>query len=1275
MLQLYDKDHNKIEGLIKYEDYKIESVLSTGDKTLSFLYPKIASENIELEGYIRNKTDEFVIKEISNSDEDYICVLTKMNVEDLEGKEWDRFDTTEQTVKTSLNLACAGTGWTVKLIDNITKKRTVRKTACSTWDIIQEIKDIYRVELSFDSLNKVINVYEKIGEDKGVYFMDSLNLISLDYNNDSNDFYTRIRAEGKDGLTLDGKGYLENYQYSKKVKTLYWKDERYTILEDLKEDAAAKLEEVSKPKKSYKCDIEDLAKINKKEYSILDFNLGDIITLISKKDRFRDKQRIVKIIEYPDEPERNECELCNTMASFEDIQKQDKQVYDTVDNITSDDGTIAETAIKDVVEHIVINKADITDLNAAKARIGELEATSATINDLSAFKANINNLAATKADITDLNAANAKIGVLEGSTALINNLLAGNITADMTQTIHLTGNNVVIEEAVIKNLIASHISVEDLMAGSINTKNFNIISDDGNFIIKDNTLQIKDTNNIVRVQIGKEAGGDYSFSSWDKNGKLMFNSNGITEDAIKSSIIRNDMISENANIDGKKINISSLVKEINNGTETINSSKVLVDATGQTLDIAFNKMITDENLILRDSKGWYDPDEEINNGMFSFEVEDCAESPSKKCMSMKALWPSNQYFIEPKPELFKKSFEKGKTYSYRLYMKAASKKEKLEAYAKLFGESDFKDSNGKECGTFNITNEWKLYTFTVVCDKNGIPKMRIGFNAYGMEAGDSVKWHSLQIIEGSIFKSNGWIEYVSNLQTQLNINNGKIEGLIKDTKIDSNGATVNLKDDYMSLKATVSGINSTVSSVNSSLNALNSRVTSNTTNISQLNNKISLKVESSDIVKAIKDINFNAPNYIKNGCFLNGYDNWDETLEEDSSKSIVDSTSGYKKTFKIVTNGDDQNIVQETEVLPANTVYTASAYCYVEKGTASLIINVPDGSGKNTAYEVKSSGLGWQWLELTFTTKSTKSVCLYLGNYHNGASSYGTYYFTAVSIVKGKYRNDWQESSTYVNSSLANLSVEKNKIVSRVSSVETRSSSMNNTISNLSTRVSTAEQAITPSSIVAKVTSGITGGNPISTTAWKLEKDNFNIYNGAFNLYNKKNVKVFWVDTTGNTSLRGSIFNYDNNNILRASLTDKKLHIYNESGSYIGGLGSNSYVNNSSIKGLTLDLDMAGKYISFAVRKSSSSNTYDTVFSFHRAGSFDSVGLNAGCNLDMHNYTINNVKLAGVQAGGYKAFTGAIPIVKTITNKSGGGISWTYSNLQVRDGIIVGTWT
>ncbi|SFU78430.1 Chaperone of endosialidase, partial [Clostridium sp. DSM 8431] len=695
-------------------------------------------------------------------------------------------------------------------------------------------------------------------------------------------------------------------------------------------------------------------------------------------------------------------------------------------------------------------------------------------------------------DITDLNTANAKIGILENSTALINNLLAGNITADMTQTIHLTGKNVVIDEGIIKNAMVESLDVEKINAGIISTDKFQIKSNTGGIEIVGETQQWRDENGRVRMIAGRDLNNKFTFGVFDETGQgTLIDSTGVKEKALADGIIKNRMINNNE-ISGKKINIDSLITEVNsNNTNSIKSTKVLLSDEGQTLDIGFKNV------------------------------------------------------------------------------------------------------------------------------NSSISKLQ---------------------------------ENTTALQTEVSVHQGKIEGLIKETKIDSNGATVNLKDDYISLKATVTGINSSVSSVKSSLSSLNSRVTSNTTNISQLNNKIALKVESSDVINAIKQINFNSPNYIKNGCFLNGYDNWDETLEEDSTKSIVDSTSGYKKAFKIVTNANNQNIVQDTEVLPANTVYTASTYCYIEKGVASLVISIRNSSGKTETYEVKSSGLGWQWLELTFTTKSTNSVGLYLGNYFNGSSSFGTYYFTAVSIVKGKYRNDWQESSTYVNTSLANLNIEKNKIVTRVSNVETKSTNLNNTVSSLSTRVSTAEQAITPSSIVAKVTSGITGGKPLSTTAWKLEKNNFNVYNGAFNLYNSKNIKVFWVDTTGNTSLRGSIFNYDSNNVLRASLTDKKLHIYNESGSYIGGLGSNSYVNNSSIKGLTLDLDMAGKYISFAVKKSSSSNTYNTVFAYHRAGSFDSEGLNGYANFNMHGYNITN--------SGNLVESNYIKAMNWVSNDGGGGTNY-----------------
>ena len=59
-------------------------------------------------------------------------------------------------------------------------------------------------------------------------------------------------------LNIDGKNYVENHQYSKKVKTMTWKDERYTDAESLKEDAEAKLDELSKPYRSYTAEIINL---------------------------------------------------------------------------------------------------------------------------------------------------------------------------------------------------------------------------------------------------------------------------------------------------------------------------------------------------------------------------------------------------------------------------------------------------------------------------------------------------------------------------------------------------------------------------------------------------------------------------------------------------------------------------------------------------------------------------------------------------------------------------------------------------------------------------------------------------------------------------------------------------------------------------------------------------------------------------------------------------------------------------------------------------------
>jgi hypothetical protein len=118
------------------------------------------------------------------------------------------------------------------------------------------------------------------------------------------------------------------------------------------------------------------------------------------------------------------------------------------------------------------------------------------------------------------------------------------------------------------------------------------MSEDGSLLISDETIQISDDAR-VRVQIGKDASNDYSINIWDASGNLMFSKGGITDAAIKDAIIRNDMVSDTANIAAHKLDIDSLFEEINGSSNTIKSTKVYLDDEKQTLDVAFKSMTTD----------------------------------------------------------------------------------------------------------------------------------------------------------------------------------------------------------------------------------------------------------------------------------------------------------------------------------------------------------------------------------------------------------------------------------------------------------------------------------------------------------------------------------------------------------------------------------------------------------------------------------------------------------------------------------------------------------
>lgn len=240
---------------------------------------------------------------------------------------------------------------------------------------------------------------------------------------------------------------------------------------------------------------------------------------------------------------------------------------------------------------LAVTNAKIENLDATYAKIEYLDATYAKIEDLSATNATIENLDAKFATIENLEAANANIGHLQADFASIDALIFGSASGDVISTNFANAVIAQLGNAQIKSAMIDSISAGKITAGDIITNNVRVLSEDGSLLISDETIQISDENR-VRVQIGKDAANDYSINIWDADGNLMFSEGGITEGAVKSAIIRNDMVSATANISASKLDIDSLFTEINGSSNTIKSTKIYLDDKDQTLDVAFETMTT-----------------------------------------------------------------------------------------------------------------------------------------------------------------------------------------------------------------------------------------------------------------------------------------------------------------------------------------------------------------------------------------------------------------------------------------------------------------------------------------------------------------------------------------------------------------------------------------------------------------------------------------------------------------------------------------------------------
>lgn len=367
MLNVYNQVKEKVFAT---EEYNNANVVFEINKlqVLSFEIPKWHLKYFELEGYIETKEQFFVIKEIAERSDCYEITCFQ-DVEVFQTFHKQKTYATK-TVDFMLN-DLLPSGWQlINKADN--RKRTVTGNDIDGYELIQKIVKTFEVEIVFDNKKKTLTVGNELMQDLGTYFTKELNLQEIFLTSESHELITRIIPIGHDNLGIEsvnnGKNYIENTTNSKKIKTLYWEDNRYTNVQSLFEDAKKKLDQLSKFKRTYETKVIDLSQTL--QYKFLKVNIGDMVTLINNDTKTKEKFRITKLKKYLKNTLQNEIILGNKIDDLTSDDEKLKQIFNENWEKTKVFFDVTDKNIKGIVDK---QKSTDNNLEHLKSKIEQTE--------------------------------------------------------------------------------------------------------------------------------------------------------------------------------------------------------------------------------------------------------------------------------------------------------------------------------------------------------------------------------------------------------------------------------------------------------------------------------------------------------------------------------------------------------------------------------------------------------------------------------------------------------------------------------------------------------------------------------------------------------------------------------------------------------------------------------------------------------------------------------------------------------------------------------------
>lgn len=347
---------------LNFDDYYIQEVYGGKDAagfTLPLDHPDYQYLFEETPLIDTETKQRYLIKAIDEG-QTTVNIKAELDLDELSKDMFLNYTNSSDTVVNTISKTLPD-GWTVQDHAYFNQRRTIELEAATPLDVIDACPDIYNVVFRFDNNSRLVHIYNPDSEEiSGVFLTDELNLKSVNFKGKSSGFATRLYAKGKDSLTFadinGGKDYVEDFSYSDKVISVYWKDERYTIAENLLADAKKRLKSMAVPQQSYTCGVMDLARARENQegknnniYSFLEFKLYQNVVLLDRRRNRRITHTVAGIKRYPKYPEKNEVTLSTVAPS---IQNSVKSIQTQMEKPTSTFNQIRQAAI-DVATELI----------------------------------------------------------------------------------------------------------------------------------------------------------------------------------------------------------------------------------------------------------------------------------------------------------------------------------------------------------------------------------------------------------------------------------------------------------------------------------------------------------------------------------------------------------------------------------------------------------------------------------------------------------------------------------------------------------------------------------------------------------------------------------------------------------------------------------------------------------------------------------------------------------------------------------------------------------